>query len=70
MGTFAHPDSETGRAAKELMARLLADQASREEAKEALVAGLSDNVPSIRGTCEQLLHDTTSHVMATGRDYE
>ena len=55
VGTFAHPDSETGRAAKELMARLLADQASREGAREALVAGLSDDVPSIRRTCDQLL---------------
>ena len=55
VGTFAHPDSETGRAAKELMARLLASEASGEGVREALVAGLNDDVPSIRGTCDQLL---------------
>jgi len=55
VGTFAHPDSETGRAAKELMARLLADPASRKGAQEALTAGLSDDVPSIRRTCDQVL---------------
>ena len=55
VGTFAHPDSETGRAAKALMARLVAGEASREGAREALVAGLSDDVPSIRRVCGQLL---------------
>jgi len=58
VGTFAHPDSETGRAARGLMARLLVDQASRKGAQGALVAGLDDDVPSIRRLCDELLHIT------------
>jgi hypothetical protein len=55
VGTFAHPDSETGRAARETMARLLAIETTKGWAREALVAGLSDDVPGIRMTCDQLL---------------
>lgn len=55
VGTFAYPDSETGRAARELMASLLASPATREAAREALVAGLSDDVPGIHTVCDQLL---------------
>jgi len=55
VGAFAHADSETGHAASELMTRLLAGEASRDWAREALVAGLSDDVASIRTTCDELL---------------
>jgi HEAT repeat protein len=55
VGTFAHPDSETARAARELITGLVAGETTGEEATEALVDGLSDDVPDIRRTCDQLL---------------
>ena len=55
VGAFFDSHSPTGRAAREMMARLLVDEGSREETRAALVAGLSDDVPSVRMTCDQLL---------------
>ena len=55
VGTFAHPDSETARAARELITGLVAGETTSEAAREALVDGLGDDVPDIRRTCDQLL---------------
>ena len=55
LGTFASPDAETGRGARELVASLLADEASREQTSEVLACALNDDAPSVRRTCEELL---------------
>lgn len=55
VGALAYPDSDTGRAARALMASLLTSPATMKPAREALVAGLSDDVTGIRIACDQLL---------------
>lgn len=55
MGTFHHPDADTGRAARELIASMLADKATRQWTRDALVTGLSDEIPNVRKTCDELL---------------